>query len=357
MKTTRNTGVDLLRIVSMCMIVMIHMNSYGKASTGIETYSVKYFVSQGLSFWISCAVNCYALISGFVNNTTDFSRRHFKSIARMWGKVFTYSVGLMVVFVLFRGIELTDKKTMAAAFFPAMSMQYWYFTDYLPVVFLMPFMNLFLEKIDLKKLRQLVMVLLLLFSVIPWVTQTDWFDLNNGFSTFWLIILYIVGAWIRKELPECKVSQRTLLISLFALIGFQVIIRFSLDMIGNIIGRENLMHAFSGSIAPFIVLEACIMLMLFARIKWTRQTVQDIISKIGMTSFGVYLIHDNYYVRNYLLMNHLAFFQKYNAGVWLICMFSMAILIYGVCAILETGRRWLACQMGSLFGKTKGIRL
>lgn len=357
MKTTRNTGVDLLRIVSMCMIVMIHMNSYGKASTGIETYSVKYFVSQGLSFWISCAVNCYALISGFVNNTTDFSRRHFKSIARMWGKVFTYSVGLMVVFVLFRGIELTDKKTMAAAFFPAMSMQYWYFTDYLPVIFLMPFMNLFLEKIELKKLRQLVMVLLFLFSVIPWVTQTDWFGLNNGFSTFWLIILYIVGVWIRIELPECRISQKTLLISSFMLIGLQIAIRYCLDIIGNMIGKENLMHAFSGYISPFIVLEACIMLALFARIKWTRQTVQNFISKMGAASFGVYLIHDNYYVRNYLLMNRLKFLANYSTLIWLICMVGMAVLIYTACAILETGRRWLACQMGSLFGKTKEIRL
>lgn len=35
----------------MCMIIMIHMNGYGKASEMIDAFSFKYFLSKGIIFF------------------------------------------------------------------------------------------------------------------------------------------------------------------------------------------------------------------------------------------------------------------------------------------------------------------
>ena len=46
----RNVGIDLLRIVSMCMIIVIHMNSYGKASEMIDVFFFQVFSLAGDCF-------------------------------------------------------------------------------------------------------------------------------------------------------------------------------------------------------------------------------------------------------------------------------------------------------------------
>ena len=62
---TRNYGIDLLRIVSMIMILVLHICDIGGMLTFTDrdaNDTVGYFF-YAMSF---CAVNCFALISGYV---------------------------------------------------------------------------------------------------------------------------------------------------------------------------------------------------------------------------------------------------------------------------------------------------
>lgn len=64
----RNYGIDLLRIVTMFMIVNLHVYWYGEIlwSNKLYFFSVKYNIVWLLEIICYVAVNCYALISGFV---------------------------------------------------------------------------------------------------------------------------------------------------------------------------------------------------------------------------------------------------------------------------------------------------
>lgn len=60
----RNYGIDLLRLVSMFLIVVLHSLSRG-ALVGVAPFNIHYeagFLIEALTY---CAVNCFALISGY----------------------------------------------------------------------------------------------------------------------------------------------------------------------------------------------------------------------------------------------------------------------------------------------------
>lgn len=354
MRSKRNAGIDLLRIVSMCMIIMIHMNGYGKASEMIDAFSLKYFCSQIFVFFVACSVNVYAMISGYVGGIKTSSGNSVRKFKKLWSQVLFYSVFLMLIFKIMYP-EQINRRQMLESVFPAMSMQYWYFTYYIPVLFLMPYLNMLITKMDIISMRKLVGLLFLLFSVIPWVFQTDWFSLNGGFSAFWLIILYLFGAWLRKETEETKSlfagwKQSRLLFILAGFILIQVLLRYILDKIGAMMETERgLMHDFGGYTSPFIVMEACVMVLLFAKVEIFHVKWETIISKIGTASFGVYLIHDNQFVRKYIIMDRFVKIGQLNLIAYVLAMLGCAVGIYGCCAVVVMLRELISSGIKKVY--------
>ena len=64
-KEQRNYGIDLLRIVSMIMIVTLHVCGQG-GLLSINTSFHKKFAIDFFETSSFCAVNCYGMISGYV---------------------------------------------------------------------------------------------------------------------------------------------------------------------------------------------------------------------------------------------------------------------------------------------------
>ncbi len=356
----RNTGIDLLRIVSMCMIIVIHMNGYGKASELIDVFSFKYFLSQAIAFFVACSVNVYAMISGFVGGGRTDHKSSIRRFLKLWLHVFFYSILFMLVFKAMYPAEISKRQMLEAAL-PAMSMQYWYFTFYIPVLFLIPYLNQMISNMDIVIMRGLIAMLFLFFSAIPWIFQTDWFGLDGGFSVFWLIILYLFGAWLRKEsemmdstLARCR--KFWLSICIAGLIVVQVLLRYMLDKLGETMGVDSgIMHAFNSYTSPFIVLEACAMVILFGKMKLSdRKKSSQWITELGAASFGVYLIHDNQFFREYIIMDHLVNIGQFNIMAYVMTMIGVSIGIYAGCAVVELIRKYIGCKIRNLFaGKIK----
>ena len=62
----RNYGIDVLRMVSMFMVVVLHVLGRGGVLQATKDLSLNYWVSWSLEIAALCAVNCYAIISGYV---------------------------------------------------------------------------------------------------------------------------------------------------------------------------------------------------------------------------------------------------------------------------------------------------
>ena len=90
----RNYGIDLLRVVAMFFVAALHIIGIGGIITGSELLSGQFLTAQFLRIAMLCAVNCYALISGFVgwNRTPKLS-----SLLRLWVKVMAFCVLITVM--------------------------------------------------------------------------------------------------------------------------------------------------------------------------------------------------------------------------------------------------------------------
>lgn len=139
-KNERNFGIDLLRILAMYMVVVLHVLGCGGILETCEQFSVNYYIAWFLETSAYCAVNVFAMISGYVMVSTRFNG--FKMIP-LWLTVFFYSLVITILFKFVPSLSIIHTVTKAelikAIFFPVVSRQYWYFTAYFGMYFFIPF--------------------------------------------------------------------------------------------------------------------------------------------------------------------------------------------------------------------------
>ena len=192
---SRNYGIDALRIVSMFMVVLLHILGHG----GIieNSKQANHWVAWFLEIACFCAVNCYALISGYVG---VFSKYKLSNFGYIWCQAAFYSVLITFGFLLFCPGSI-GKADILSAFLPVISNQYWYVTAYAVLFLFIPFLNAGIEKLSQKQLGSFLITVFILTSLLQPVIQHFWKDvflMNDGYSALWLIILYVCGGYIRK---------------------------------------------------------------------------------------------------------------------------------------------------------------
>lgn len=86
MRREHHYGLDLLRILSMFMIVVTHVLGKGGLRSTVEGHVDIYFITTWIiQVLVYGAVNCYALISGYVGIQ---SRYKYSKLANIWLQVF-----------------------------------------------------------------------------------------------------------------------------------------------------------------------------------------------------------------------------------------------------------------------------
>ena len=72
----RNVGIEVLRVVSMFMVVFLHVLNHGIDYPKLKLFSINWFFGWFIEALCYCAVNIYAMISGYVmvNSKTRVAR-------------------------------------------------------------------------------------------------------------------------------------------------------------------------------------------------------------------------------------------------------------------------------------------
>lgn len=188
----RNTGINLFKLFSMFMIALLHVLGMGGitgAAAGTSSYYPVYLM-QNAAF---CAVNCYALVSGYLM----FGKKIKPSrITELWFEIFFYSVGLSAIMIsIYR--EFFSAQNIVYALTPIISKQYWYMTAYFLMYLFIPMMNKFAEAADKKSFTAVIAVILLL-TTGSFIIGKDGFKFSEGYSPIWLMVMYLVGAYMKK---------------------------------------------------------------------------------------------------------------------------------------------------------------
>lgn len=338
MEEERNYAIEILRIISMLMIVSLHFFSYNESINILDPLSLSGLLRRGLHSFCAISVNCYILISGYYLLKFKFSVR---KLIKLISEVFFYSVLIYLTLVL-TGLHEFSIKEMVCVFLPTLTREYWFITSYVGVFLLSPILKLVIEKINQRTHAICVFMGFLLF-----VIYYNFFffcdNLNFGGSTgiVWFIYLNICGAYIYRydTSPLRSNVKKYILSAILALIS-----QIPFIVLYIIFGKEvflkgaNIFDSVYNSI--FVFVSSLFFFKIFTSMKLyiSSSIAKKIILFFSSSSLAVYLIHDNQYMRKYLW--DILVFDICNRPIFLILYWICTIMaIYLVCTIIDLLRQ------------------
>lgn len=343
-KQSRNASLDLLRILSMAMVIMRHVFIHGGLKENLEPFSFNFFIGNTICALCSVCVNCFVLISGYFLCQARFQLRR---IVTIWGLAFFYSVSIYLFLVLASGDAISGTK-LARSCLVFSFKQYWFVTVYLLLLLLSPFLNKMICAMTKREHGILCVLLLLVFSVLANVIYIcDFSGVDGGYSLTFFCVLYILSAYFRLYIPE-RWNKKA-----HALVGFGYVF-FSLLIVGecalayfvtpHIWGEPKLTSLFS-SYNSIACVGATLCLFQFFRGLNLGEGMKRVVSIFAPLAFAVYLIHDHPEVRKPLwdILSPARFADSPFMTVYIVLCVAGIFLI---CCLIEYIRRALFRALG-----------
>ena len=113
----RNSSIELLRIISMVMIVFHHFAVHGGFEWEASNVSIPLFWYNFIIMGGKIGVDVFVLISGYFLVNSKGNAINFRRILKFWGQVFFYSITIYVIFGI-SGISDLGIEHLFYAFFP-----------------------------------------------------------------------------------------------------------------------------------------------------------------------------------------------------------------------------------------------
>lgn len=302
MDTQRHTGLDLLRLFSMLLIVALHALVHGGvlASVSVTANAVFCRAAEALAY---VGVNCYVLLSGYFLVRSEFRLRR---LLRLWTQVLFYSAALYLIAVLCGADAFSALRTVKFLL-PTLTRKYWFFTAYVGLMLLSPFLNPLLLRLTQKQFRLLLAVLIGLFCVWPnLLAFSDLLPFGDGRSVCWFVTLYCVAAYMRLYPAE---PNRILCLAVW--VGSAAVCAAEFFLYQKYFAGSSLASAFgdaAGHLPTLFyannsvpVLAGSVALFLFFRsLTVSSARVGRAAAHLASLTFGVYLLHDHESVRKWL---------------------------------------------------------
>lgn len=286
-KKTRDSNIELLRIIAMLLIIIHHIVIH----TNIYLYiGENHFASLVLLTGGKIAVIIYILIMGYYSKKSKFNISRPINIII---KVVVYSILFMIIFNKNNFLNIKEYK------------QYWFINTWLILFMLEPIIKICEREIP-TKIQKMIFMWITIFFLVPIRRISD-------IEAF--IYIYLCG---RHILPKfVKIFDKQIL-NIFAIIVlYLALIAFNLGL-----------RPYT-TIIPLVT--SMIIFTLFANLK----IKSNIINEIAKHTIGVYLIHDNQYVRNRIIAKKLNIVNIFYTQYFLIGTIGISIIIFIICTILD----------------------
>ncbi len=290
MSKKRNSSIELLRIIAMLTVILYHWAWHGGIRTfsefdfGINVVFMQFLLTLGR---VGCCI--FALITGYFMIGSK-SGNYYPKIISLAGTTHLYYFLILVIMLLTKAVPVTV--TLAVKSLLPLLFGTWYIIAYILLLFFVPFLNPWLRGLDGKVYLRLVITLLLIWSVIPTASADAWTFSDIDF----FLVMYILGGYlklhpIRKNLPWGVLTLGGWGIMLLTVVG--------MDLLGLMTDHRGLLDKayYFGKINSALgVFLAVSMLMWFSK----KEFHSTVINRLGGTTLGIYLIHNNFLLRTWL---------------------------------------------------------
>lgn len=323
----RNYGIDLLRVFSMFMVVLLHVNNFPGLLSFYDKNSLGYIFVWLTEAFAICAVNVYAVISGYVLLNSKFK---LKRILQLYLEVLFFNFLSYVLIIVTKGEWSGVKEFIKGIVFilPLSGNNLWYFKAYFLLFFTFPLLNILVKNMNKRQFILLFSVIFVFLCVISPYRGYTWY-IANGYSFIWLVAMYFIGAYFKKfglfKVSAAKSFIIYCILSICILLGL---------IINNVLPPVPIdtydTYAYT---SVLVVLQAIFLFNSFAKLQINSRILQKSLLFVSPLTFGVYIIHCTGFGRG--LFKYLTFITDYS--VWLIIPLTIgcALLIFIVCALIE----------------------
>ena len=322
----RNSNIELLRIFAMFAIVMSHNVMCCKIDASKMPLCFNRVFLESMSLG-KLGVAIFVMITGYYMCKTTFK---ISRVINVVLQTLFYSISLFTIFVILDKLDFSFNK-LAHSLFPIITNTYWFVTAYVLLLFVVPFINLIINRISLQKFRILVLVFAFWFSFAPTFLDFDAFSFGGHISYF--ILFYLVGAYLRLYPDNLLSKKRNAVITIVSISLFMLLSIICIDYIGlNWISSLNGLNGkFYTVFSITVLILSASLLNFFANLNPKHS---KIINTAGKCTFGVYLIHTGLYITPNIW--HLFNTPKFAESPFLIFYVVMAsAVVYIGCSIIE----------------------
>lgn len=353
-KAKRQSGIELLRIIIMFQIILLHLFDYG----GLTEFGNHYggltnFALDGI--WSLCRmpVDVFVLITGYFLVTSEYNlKKVFNRGKKVYLTMIFYSLLLAGIFFVINP-SLITVPSVFKAFMPFFSKQWYFLSIYLIILFLSPFLNMMLQKLNKKQyliFTGVVFTVMSVWSTLAYVDGLDKvFDIKKivdpymGKSLGGLLLLYFIGGYLRRFTKEHNKPQFKYLAMFFGFCIIDLMLHCFVPQYGNkVFGMFN---------NPLVIGEAVMIFLFFRDIHF----YSPVINTIASTTLGIYAIHENQYIRNTLwnlnFESHPALAGNVPKSYFEVLLYCIAIFV--VCCIIDLLRQKLFNGISYLYQKFK----
>jgi surface polysaccharide O-acyltransferase-like enzyme len=224
-----------------------------------------------------------------------------------------YSTGLTYFINKFKP-QFHTRKLIYVDFFPIVYEAYWYFTQYFGMYLFLPVINKGIQSLNKIELRTVFMSLIFVFVVLRdyMNPKKDPFRMTNGYSSKWLLICFLAGAYLGKfKQNYYGIKKKILFLVCIFIFYYSAYLCYKLSYysIDNVKGYYKakvmiflkLLFVLRINAVPMIF-ESFSVLIFFTHIKYNKYLAK-IITFIAPLTFGIYLVHYHPKVKATILKN------------------------------------------------------
>lgn len=315
MAKLRESNYEMLRIISILMIVMMH----AMAPLFKTQNQVNQELLIGVNSVANTGVSLFILISGYFG-----LRYKLKRLLSIVGIVVFYALLSFVVDKYVFNIDIKIKNYLPYMF-PLMCKKYWFITCYVIVYCLSPWLNRIPECLSRKDFRKLLVLLILIFWVVPTMMVFHEILNDNGKGVVNMTVLYLIGRYIRLHGFSLRITTRPWLV---AFVCFLLI--FVLNNVLLYYFKPDYMR-FCRDCSVLILLQSLCIFYLFSKVHFQSK----IVNYLAGYAFPLYLVN-----RIILDIAYKFYPVDINSiGVWGDIFLNIGLTIIG-CLIIENVRRY-----------------
>lgn len=330
-------GIDILRCLSMFMVVLLHVLGFGKileTSAGIS--SIPYELLESLCYG---AVDLFAMISGYL---LVFSKWKLSRYFILYVQVAFYTILFAFIAKYFDGKSLSIKDWLQAVV--AIRGNYWYITAYVGVLTIMPILNTFLRELDIRSNYRVIGFCL--FAVIGGICLSKFIGYGGGFSCIWLSALYLLGGMIRINQDWiCHIFQTR---KKKLLIGFIAYLILSISACAGYFMTINsvLSIFFRSYYSPFVVLGTLSLFIALFDLPTKNIVISKALEYLSSGCLGVYLITENKWFRARFITNKFAWVSDKNPFTGFFLVLGIGFAFFLIPLLIDAVRHRIFDRIG-----------